>query len=170
MLKRVASEWFGDFDRQELKKFIFLGVIFGFVIGIYWVLKPVKDAVFMSMVGAKKIGHAKIFSLIALFPAVMILGKLIDMFPRHRILYVLGCIYSLMALIFGFLLADPVIGLSNTVVDSSRALVGCGMYLLKAMALLWLHPFGHLPLISRSQNLQSVDFRWWYSSVNFVVY
>lgn len=122
MFKRVACEWFGDFNRQELRKFILLGVIFGFVIGIYWILKPVKDAVFMSMVGAKKIGHAKIFSLIALFPAVMILGKLIDMFPRHRILYVLGVIYSLMALMFGVLLADPVMGLSNTVVDSSRAL------------------------------------------------
>lgn len=122
MLKRFASEWFGDFDRQELKKFIFLGLIFGLVIGIYWVLKPVKDAVFMSMVGAKKIGFAKIFSLVALFPAVMILGKLIDMFPRHRILYVLGILYAVLALIFGFLLANPVIGLPNTVVDSSRAL------------------------------------------------
>ncbi len=122
MLKRFASEWFGDFDRQELKKFIFLGVIFGLVIGIYWILKPVKDAVFMSMVGAKKIGHAKIFSLIALFPAVMILGKLIDMFPRHRILYVLGIIYSLLALIFGLLLAHPTIGLANTMVHSSRVL------------------------------------------------
>lgn len=81
MLTRFAKEWFGDFDRQELKKFIFLGVIFGFIIGIYWVLKPVKNSVFMSMVGAKKIGHVKIFSLLALFPLVMILGKLMDMFP-----------------------------------------------------------------------------------------
>lgn len=122
MLKRFASEWFGDFGRQELKKFIFLGIIFGLVIGIYWVLKPVKDAVFMSMVGAKKIGHAKIFSLIALFPAVMLLGKLIDLFPRHRILYVLGALYAVCTFIFGFLLAHPTIGLSNTVVDSSRVL------------------------------------------------
>lgn len=122
MLKRIAREWFGDFDRQELKKFIFLGVIFGFIIGIYWVLKPVKNSVFMSMVGAKKIGHVKIFSLLALFPLVMILGKLMDMFPRHRILYVLGILYSLITLLFGFLLADPTIGLPNTVADSSRML------------------------------------------------
>lgn len=122
MLKRIAREWFGDFDRQELKKFIFLGIIFGFVIGIYWVLKPVKDAVFMSMVGARKLGRVKIFSLLALFPAVMILGKLIDMFPRHRILYVLGVLYAVMALIFGLCLAHPDMGLPNTQVDSSRAL------------------------------------------------
>jgi ATP:ADP antiporter, AAA family len=122
MLTRFAKEWFGDFDRQELKKFIYLGVIFGFIIGIYWVLKPVKNSVFMSMVGAKKIGHVKIFSLLALFPLVMILGKLMDMFPRHRILYVLGILYSLITLVFGILLADPVIGLPNTVVDSSRIL------------------------------------------------
>jgi len=122
MLKRIASAWFGHFDRQELKKFIFLGVIFGLIIGIYWVLKPVKHSVFMSMVGAKKIGLVKICSLIALFPLVMLLGKLMDMFPRHRILYVLGVLYSLITLIFGILLANPQIGLPNTVVDSSRIL------------------------------------------------
>jgi len=122
MLKRVASEWFGHFDRQELKKFIFLGIIFGFIIGIYWVLKPVKNSVFMSMVGAKKIGHVKIFSLLALFPLVMLLGKLMDMFPRHRILYVLGGLYSLITLTFGLLLAHPTIGLPNTMVDSGRIL------------------------------------------------
>ena len=169
MLKRVASEWFGDFDRQELKKFIFLGVIFGFVIGIYWVLKPVKDAVFMSMVGAKKIGHAKIFSLIALFPAVMILGKLIDMFPRHRILYVLGCIYSFLRSYLGFSWLIPPLGYQTRLSIQVELWVGCGMCLLKAMGLLWWLHFGRLPLILRSQNLQSVVFRWWYSSGNFVV-
>lgn len=122
MLKRIASEWFGHFDRQELKKFIFLGIIFGFIIGIYWVLKPVKNSVFMSMVGAKKIGHVKIFSLLALFPLVMLLGKLMDMFPRHRILYVLGGIYAFITLTFGLLLAHPTLGLPNTIVDSTRIL------------------------------------------------
>lgn len=122
ILKRVAGEWFGHFDRQELKKFIFLGIIFGFVIGIYWVLRPIKDSVFMSMVGARKIGRAKIFSLLSLFPVVMLLGKLVDMFPRHRILYVLGFLYSLVCLIFGLCLQHPEIGLPNTFVDSSRML------------------------------------------------
>ena len=38
--------WFGDFQREELKKFLKLGGIFALVIGVYWTLRPLKDSLF----------------------------------------------------------------------------------------------------------------------------
>ena len=127
MLIRLAKEWFGDFNKQELKKFFLLGLAFGFIIGIYWTLRVAKDSVFMSVVGREYLGWAKIVSLIFLLPIVIVYSKMLDRFPRHRILYVLSIFYALCTLIFGFLFFHPVIGLTNTDLSPYR-LVGWAWY------------------------------------------
>ena len=43
--KNLFNLIFGDFDKEELKKFLLLGLIFGLIIGIYWTLRPMKDAI-----------------------------------------------------------------------------------------------------------------------------
>ncbi len=51
-VRNLLKLLFGDFDPEELKKFLLLGLIFGLIIGIYWTLRPMKDAIFQDIVGA----------------------------------------------------------------------------------------------------------------------
>ncbi len=122
MIARLAKEWFGDFTAEELKKFIKLGVIFAFVIGVYWTLRPLKDSIFGTMVNAENQPWAKWVSMFVLFPLVAIYGKFVDTVARHRLFYVIGGIYAVGTFIIGALFMHPTIGLANQVPDASRIL------------------------------------------------
>ena len=119
--------WFGDFQREELKKFLKLGAIFALVIGVYWTLRPLKDSIFSSIVGVTYQPMAKWVSLIVLFPLVIIYSKLVDKFSREKLFYVIGTAYIIGVIIFGLLFYHATIGLANTSVDPSR-LVGWMWY------------------------------------------
>ena len=112
--------WFGDFQREELKKFLKLGGIFALVIGVYWTLRPLKDSLFSSIVGITWQPSAKVFSLFVLFPLVIIYSKMVDKFSRERLFYVIGSAYIVGVIIFGLLFFNPTIGLANTTVDATR--------------------------------------------------
>jgi AAA family ATP:ADP antiporter len=121
-IEPLRRMFYGNFTKEELQKFLILGTTFAFVIGIYWTLRPMKDAIFMSMVGKDNIPWAKLLSLCVLFPLVIIYSKLVDKFPRHRMLYVMALIYAAATLLFGYMLMHPTIGLPNKTVDAGRIL------------------------------------------------
>lgn len=94
--------WYGNFTAEELKKYIFLGIIFSIIIGTYWTLRPLKDAIFGNMVLPKNGGKgifafAKIFSMFLLIPVVGAYGKLVDKFKKskYQLLYILGLGYAI---------------------------------------------------------------------------
>lgn len=123
MLKRLATALWGNFEStEELKKFGFLAVIFSLIIGTYWTLRPMKDGIFNAIIGINYQPYAKMLSVLVVFPLVILYGKLIDMFPRHRVFYVLIAIYALLALTFGYFLNSPEFGLLNTVKSPARML------------------------------------------------
>lgn len=107
MLQNIARAWFGDFSREELKKFLKLGVIFSLVIGVYWTLRPLKDSIFQSMAHADNQPWAKLVSMIVLFPLVMLYGQLVDKVARHKLFYLLGGVYAVGAFIMGALFSSP---------------------------------------------------------------
>src|SRR5687768_2632102 len=100
MLSSIGRKLYGSFSREELKKFILLAIIFGFTIGVYWLLRPIKDGIFCKMAGSSNIPLAKLLSLIFVVPLVLIYSKLVDKFPRHRVFYALCTIYGLLAFAF----------------------------------------------------------------------
>lgn len=112
-VSNLAGKLYGNFTRDELKKFILLGAIFGFTIGVYWLLRPIKDGVFCKMSGSSNIPLAKWLSLLIVFPLVMIYSKLVDKFPRHKVFYALCAIYGTLAFVFAFLLWNSSLGLNN---------------------------------------------------------
>ncbi len=121
MLKRIATALWGKFEsREELQKFGLLALIFGLLIGVYWALRPMKDSIFFATVGVDYQPYAKMLSLLVILPLIIIYGKLVDMFPRHKVFYALTTIYAVAGLLFAFLFMQPEIGLSNTVESSSR--------------------------------------------------
>ncbi len=113
---------FGDFDPEELKKFLLLGLIFGLIIGIYWTLRVMKDSLFQDIVGAIWQPRAKWLSLAVVFPLVIVYSKLVEKLPRQVLFYVLSLAYGFMALVLTWFMFDPQIGLANLNADPSRIL------------------------------------------------
>lgn len=57
---------FGEFEREEFKKFLRMGLIFALIIGVYWTLRPLKDSIFIQLVGKFQLPFAKTISVLAL--------------------------------------------------------------------------------------------------------
>ena len=49
-------------------------------------------------------------------------NKLLDIFPKHQLFYIMGAAYGVMFSVMGFFLMHPTIGLQNTKADPSRIL------------------------------------------------
>lgn len=105
---------------HEEKKFFLLSFIFGIIIGTYWLLRPIKDAVFFTMVGKNYQPDAKLVSIFIVGIVVYIYSKLVDRFPRHKLLYFFSLFYASCTLLFAFLIWHPSWGISNTLSDPSR--------------------------------------------------
>ncbi len=128
MLKKIAQALWGKFEsRDELKKFTLLATIFGFIIGSYWAMRPLKDGIFSVIVGINYQPWAKILSLFVIVPLVILYGKLTDKYPRQKVFYALTSLYGFAAIAFMFAFLSPTMGLANTVASPSR-LVGWAWY------------------------------------------
>ncbi|MCH9611737.1 MAG: ADP,ATP carrier protein 1 [Chlamydiia bacterium] len=103
-LQWIAKFNFGNFDREEFKKFLRMGVMFALIIGVYWTLRPLKDAVFIQLAGKLQLPYAKTISVLALLPLVMFYTKLLEKHSRERMLVILPSFYGIVTVIFGVLL------------------------------------------------------------------
>ena len=131
------KKMYGNFkDKEEVLKFVVLGITFFLIIGTYWTLRPLKDGLFASIVGAKWQPYAKILSMFAVFPIVMFYSKLVDWFKRDQVFYILSGFYAITAFAFAFCFLNPNIGLANTVENPDRIL-GWLWYI-------WVESFGSL--------------------------
>lgn len=121
MFKRIAETLLGKFEsKEEVKKFVILGLLFGLIIGAYWALRPIKDSIFGAVVGINYQPAAKLLSVFIIFPLVIAYGKLIDRYPRQKVFYILTAIYSIAALIFAYFFSHPVHGIVAGVEDPRR--------------------------------------------------
>jgi AAA family ATP:ADP antiporter len=91
---------FGNFEKEEFKKFLRMGLIFALIIGVYWTLRPLKDAVFIQLVGKLHLPYAKTVSVIALLPLVMFYTKLLEKTSREKMLKILPTFYGIAVLFF----------------------------------------------------------------------
>jgi ATP:ADP antiporter, AAA family len=94
---------FGDFEREEFKKFLRMGLIFALIIGVYWTLRPLKDAVFIQLADRLHLPYAKTVSVLALLPLVMFYTKLLERTSRERMLVILPTFYGIAVLCFSVL-------------------------------------------------------------------
>lgn len=122
MLKSFLKSRVGDYTNEELKKFSFLGFIFIFTIAIYWFLRTGKDGIFNTIVGFSMQPVVKFASMLFMFPLTFFYGYLVDKFPKHRVFYAISVIYSILSLIFAFLLSSPTLGIANNIASPYRIL------------------------------------------------
>lgn len=113
MLSSIGRKLFGTFSREELKKFVLLAITFGLTIGVYWMLRPLKDGVFLITSGTSNQPVAKILSMIILFPLILVYSYLVDKVQRHKLFYILCSFYGISLILFGFIFSLPSIDLSN---------------------------------------------------------
>ncbi len=95
---------FGKFETDEFKKFLRMGAMFALIIGIYWTLRPLKDAVFIHLVGGLQIPFAKTISVLSLLPLVIFYTKLLEKNSKEKMLIILPFAYSIAIFIFAILL------------------------------------------------------------------
>lgn len=122
MLARIARALWGDLSREDFKRFGMLSLTFLFLIGTYWLMRPLKDALFMKIVGKLYIPYAKMASLLFIIPLILVYSKLVDMFSRDKLFYVICSFYATMFFIIAYFLAHPTMGLANTVPHKGRIL------------------------------------------------
>lgn len=96
---------FGNFEKEEFKKFLRMGLIFALIIGVYWTLRPLKDAVFIQLVDKLALPYAKTISVLALLPLVMFYTKLLEKTSRERMLIILPTFYGISVLCFSVLMS-----------------------------------------------------------------
>jgi AAA family ATP:ADP antiporter len=126
LLMKICKFSFGSFEEEEIKKFIRVGIIFLLLIGIYWTLRPLKDSIFIQLVGKTYIPYAKTISLILMLPALAIYAKLLQNFAKDKTFYILVYFYIIVIVLFAF----PIL-LSQTgfIVDKiALNVIGYGWY------------------------------------------
>jgi AAA family ATP:ADP antiporter len=120
MFARIARALWGDLTSDELKRFSMLSLTFLFIIGTYWLMRPLKDGLFMDIVGAFYIPYAKMVSVAVLIPLLVLYSKLVDTVEKHKLFYVICSFYVLLFLTIAYFIAHPTIGLANHVASPSR--------------------------------------------------
>jgi ATP:ADP antiporter, AAA family len=133
ILQTICKPLFGTFEREEFKKFLRMGVTFTCIIGAYWTLRVLKNALFCSLIGGEYLPWAKTASIICLVPLVMLYTKLLDIFSREKMFYILSTVYALITVLFALLLISP-IGLTST---TSCPRTGMLFYATQILGFLW---------------------------------
>lgn len=86
LLMFLSKFVFGEFEEKEFKKFMRLGSVLMMVIGIYWTIRPLKDSLFTQLSGRENIPWAKTVSLILMIPTIAFYTKLLNKFPKIKLL------------------------------------------------------------------------------------
>lgn len=137
---------FGDFEREELKKFLRMGLIFTLMVGVYWTLRPLKDAVFIQLVDKLYLPYAKTVSLLALIPLVMLYTKSVSKMPKEKMLIILPLIYGVLVLLFS---ASMLVAQGSPQEIAARTLMPCILTkVLGFIFYLFVESFGSLMIAS----------------------
>jgi len=127
LIKRFLSKWYGNFTREELIRALLLGMAFALIIGTYWTLRPLKDALFKACVigdghysDASPLAWAKMLSVFTLIPLIMFYSRLVDRLKRQSLFYFIGGVMVCGLLVFSFLFNHPMLGLDNKIASTGR--------------------------------------------------
>jgi ATP:ADP antiporter, AAA family len=111
---KVALKNLFDVEPHERLKLLFLSLSFFFIIGSYTLVKELKDAIFVSIVGREYVPIASGLSMIVLIPAILIYSSLVDRIRRYQLMALYSAVFGCLGLVIAYFLGDPRIGLANT--------------------------------------------------------
>jgi AAA family ATP:ADP antiporter len=135
LFQSAVRPLFGNFEREEFKKFLRMGLCFTFILGSYWTMRVLKNSLFSALVGAAYIPYAKTISLIILIPLLMVYSRLLDTYSREKTFYFLSLAYACATIGFALLLLHPTIGQAAKDIIALRT--GFAFYGTKILGYAW---------------------------------
>ncbi len=111
----LIQYFFSDLSPQERRKYWLLSLIFVVIIGNYWLLRLLKNTIFLKVAFPVSFGwdpqqgclfqpYAKTCSSIGVFILLLAYSKLVDMLKSHQIFYVFSGVYASLFGLFAVLL------------------------------------------------------------------
>ncbi len=110
MVSRVIKFFWPTFTDEEVKKYGLLALSFLCTIGAYWLMKPIKDGIFFNIVGGKYQPIAKMLSVVSITLLVFIYTRLVDIFQKQNLFYIIGTFYTVIFAIVAYLIGLPTNG------------------------------------------------------------
>jgi AAA family ATP:ADP antiporter len=107
MISGFLRTFFGDMSKNEAKKFGICSLTFMLLIGAYWMLRVLKDALFDDLVGMVHQPKAKMLSLVVIIPLILIYTKLVDTVERHKLFYFICSAYGLAFAAIAYFYVNP---------------------------------------------------------------
>ncbi len=116
MVHRALIRYFyPDLTNEEVRKYWLLSVIFFVIIGTYWLLRILKNTIFLKVAFPVEFGwdlqqgclflpYAKTWSSVVVFVLLLGYSKLIDLLKPHQLFYVFSGIYASLFALFAVLL------------------------------------------------------------------
>lgn len=106
MMSSVVQFFYPDIKREEVKKYTLLAIAFLFTIGAYWLLRLLKDLVLYKLAFPVSLGYnadegrqwapiTKAISPFVVLGVVMIYTKLVDLFEKHKLFYIIASFYTI---------------------------------------------------------------------------
>jgi len=124
--KSVHRRVYGDtFPWDDFVRTMVLSSTLFVMIGGYWLLRSLKDAVLTALCGVESIPKAKMLSVFVVLGVVAVYNHLLDEssgFRKEQLFYVFGTFYGVLFAGIAYLLAHPTIGLANQTEDPTRVL------------------------------------------------
>jgi AAA family ATP:ADP antiporter len=106
MITGIIQFFYPDIHKSEIKKVSLLGLTFFFMVGAYWLLRLLKDLFFYNSLafpvelgwhsdaGRLALPTAKAWSPFIVLGIVIVYTKLVDMFEKHKLFYILISVYT----------------------------------------------------------------------------
>ncbi|MGM0440485.1 MAG: NTP/NDP exchange transporter [Chlamydiota bacterium] len=107
MLPGFLRALWGDLSPREVKKFSLLSLIITIILGNYWMLRSMKNPIFQDLVGMEYQPYAKMASIVVVAIVISIYSKLVDMFQKHTLFYIICSVYAALFLFLGYATARP---------------------------------------------------------------
>ena len=107
MLPKPFQMIWGNLCAEEIKKFGLLSLSLMFTIGPYWMLRGIREALFIDMVGLRWQPVGKIVAFSFIIPLVLFYSKLIDLVKKEKLFSIIYTIFVTIFVIIAFFDAYP---------------------------------------------------------------
>ena len=109
--RRILQTLYGDLSTDKLVQAAFFALLLSCVVGVYWMMRSLKDSVFATLVGLEFQPLAKMLSLLVVTCLLFVYNKLVDCVPRHQLFNVMCGAYSAIFLTIACMLTNTTHGL-----------------------------------------------------------
>ena len=105
MVDRIVCFFWPDIDKKDIQKFSILSAVLFCTIGSYWLLRLLKNTIFLKVAFPESLGWlpeqgglfqpiAKTWSVFIIIICVLFYSKLVDLVKRHHLFYILCTFYT----------------------------------------------------------------------------